>query len=102
VRTDDTRPLRILGSAKEPVLVGRVMVYNAVVTPPAEQKPGTFAVPFVPSFDLALQLGPNVWIRTGQLDARLTTERDIVGHGRVLQNKTDVNLEGTVQIAEGK
>jgi hypothetical protein len=102
VRTDPAHQLRILGSAKEPVLSGRVILYNAYVTPPAEQKPGTFTLPILPTFDLALALGPNVTVHTNQLDAHLATSKDIEAHGRIVQNNVDVNVDGNVRIVDGK
>ena len=103
VRTDPARQLRILGAATEPVLSGRIVLYNAYVTPPAEQKPGTFfALPILPTFDLALALGPNVSVHTNQLDARLATNKDIVARGQIVQNSVDVNVDGTVRIVDGK
>ena len=102
IRTDTDRPLRILGTAKDPVLSGRLTLYNALVTPPAEQKPGTFTIPILPSFDLAFRLGPDVRIRTPQLDALVATRQDIQAHGRLLQANTDLSLDGTILITEGK
>ncbi len=102
IRTDPSRPLQVRGSVREPVLSGRATLYNAIITPPAEQKPGTLVLPILPSFDLALQIGSNVRLRTSQLDARLSTERDILAHARLLQSKDDLSLEGTVQISDGK
>jgi hypothetical protein len=102
LRTDPSKPLRIHGSLKEPTLTGRAILYNAYVTPPAEQKPGTFTFPILPNFDLALALGQNVRIHTAQLDARVDTDKDIVAHGRLLENANDLSLDGTVNIDEGK
>lgn len=105
LNTPKETPLRVVNGARGPLIKGTILLTDVDVLPPNITPPAIAAGPepsFVPSFDVTLAVGKNVWVRNPLLRVKLDDSAPLSQRTlRVTNTLTQPRVDGRLTSHEG-